>query len=244
MRHNNTDALSRRPCLPDGCRYCGRLETKEEELQERGEHFECFNECLSCQLAGCGTEGATKEELQERGGRFECLNECVSCQLVGYGTEGATLSKEELQISQEKDEDLGPMIRWMKESETRPPWEMASSYSGITKAYWSQWDSLQLVEGVLFRRWETPAGDRIIKQLVLPRDLQLQVMRQLHDAPTAGHLGVSKTLGHIRERFYWVQCSKDVKNYCKKCDLCASRRGPARKIKAHLSQYNVGAPME
>ena len=41
-----------------------------------------------------------------------------------------------------------------------------------------------------------------------------------------------------------MQCSKDVKNYCRKYDLCASRRGPARKIRALLNQYNVGAPME
>ena len=38
--------------------------------------------------------------------------------------------------------------------------------------------------------------------------------------------------------------SKDVKAFCKNSDLCASRRGPARKIRASLSQYNVGAPME
>ena len=48
----------------------------------------------------------------------------------------------------------------------------------------------------------------------------------------------------IRERFYWVQCSKDAKNYCRKCDLCTFRQGPARKIRAPLSRYNVGAPME
>ena len=53
-----------------------------------------------------------------------------------------------------------------------------------------------------------------------------------------------QTLGHIRDRFYWVRCSKDVKNYCRKCDLCAFRRGPARKIRAPFSQYNIGASME
>ena len=132
----------------------------------------------------------------------------------------------------------------MKESETWPPWQTVAPYNGITKAYWSQWDSLQLVNGVLFQSWETPAGDKVIRQLVLPRDLQPQVLQQLHGAPTAGHLGVNKTLGCIKERFYWVQCSKDVRTYCKKCDLYASRWGLVKKIKAPLSQYNVGTPME
>ena len=157
---------------------------------------------------------------------------------------GILLGVEELQAAQEHDRDLKPVMQWMKESETRPPWQTVAPYNGITKAYWSQWDSLQLVNGVLFQSWETPAGDKVIRQLVLPRDLQPQVLQQFHGAPTAGHLGVNKTLGRIKEGFYWVQCSKDVRAYCKRCDLCASRRGPVKKIKAPLSQYNVGAPME
>ena len=188
-----------------------------------------------------------KEQLQlevEQSQHTDCGNGDLSCQIVGYGIEGSTWSTKELQTTQENDRDVGPVMKWMKESKIWPPWQTVAPYNGITKSYWSQWDSLQLMEGVLFRRWETPSGDRIIKQLVLPRDLQPQVLQQLHNAPTAGHLGITKTLGRVRERFYWVQCSKDVKDYCRKCDLCASRRGPARKIRAPLSQYNVGAQME
>ena len=115
VKHSNADALSRRPCLLDRCKYCERLEAKEE-LQKNGEHIECINECFSCQLAG-------------------------------YGIEGATLNREELRTAQGNDRDLGPVMRWMKESKTRPPWQAAAPYNEITKAYWSQWDSLQLIEG-------------------------------------------------------------------------------------------------
>ncbi|MCG8621537.1 MAG: hypothetical protein MJE68_05995, partial [Proteobacteria bacterium] len=157
----------------------------------------------------------------------------------------STWSTKELQTTQENDRDVGPVMKWMKESKIRPPWQTVAPYNGITKSYWTQWDSLQLMAGVLVRRWETPSGDRIIKQLVLPRDLQPQVLQQLHNACPYGWPSLyHKTLGRFRERFYWVQYSKDVKDYCRKCDLCASRRGPARKIRAPLSQYNVGAPME
>ena len=212
VKHSNADALSRRPCLPAGCKYCDRLEDKEE-FRKGGEHIECMNKCFSCQHAG-------------------------------YEVKGSSLSREDLQIAQENDRDIGPVLKWMKDSEIRPTWQTVAPCNEIIKAYWSQWDSLQLDEGMLFRRWETPAGDRIVKQLVLPRSLQLQVLHDLHSTPTAGHLGVAKTLGRIRERFYWMQYSKDVRNYCRKCDLCASRSGPARKIRAPMSQYNVGAPME
>ena len=39
-------------------------------------------------------------------------------------------------------------------------------------------------------------------------------------------------------------CGRDVKTYCSRCDQCASRKGPGRKQKGPMSQYNVGAPME
>lgn len=35
-----------------------------------------------------------------------------------------------------------------------------------------------------------------------------------------------------------------MKHYCRCCDLCSSRKGPAQKQRAPMKQYNVGAPME
>ena len=136
------------------------------------------------------------------------------------------------------------MLQWKEEGETQPPWQVVAPYSETTKAYWSQWESLLLESGVLYRLWETPAGERSIKQLVVPKEMRAELLQELHSSPTAGHLGVNKTLGRIRERFYWVQCSKDVRTFCRNCDLCSSRHGPRSKPRAPLEKYNVGAPME
>ena len=212
VRHNNADALSRRPCLSSDCRHCARLETKEELKREEEEHSEYFS---------YQTAGTTEIDVHSK-----------------------TWSHEELREAQMRDADLRPILEWKEEGETRPPWQTAAPHSETTKSYWSQWESLLLQEGVLYRLWETPAGDRSIRQLVLPKDLRAEVLQQLHSSPTAGHLGVNKTLGRVRERFYWVQCSKDVRTFCKNCDMCSSRRGPVRQRRAPLGQYNVGAPME
>jgi len=46
-------------------------------------------------------------------------------------------------------------------------------------------------------------GDAITKQLILPESLRKEVLQQLHNSQTAGHLGVAKTLSRVREeRFY------------------------------------------
>ena len=41
-----------------------------------------------------------------------------------------------------------------------------------------------------------------------------------------------------------LKAKMSIEAFCKNSDLCASRQGPARKIRASLSQYNIGAPME
>ena len=136
------------------------------------------------------------------------------------------------------------MLVWMEESKDKPSWDEIAPHSQATKVYCGQWKSLRIFGSVLYRLWETPSGDATIRQLVLPKSLRSEVLQQLHNAPTAGHLGTAKTLGRARERFYWVQCRRDVQEWCRNCDLCAQKRGPPRKVKAPLKTYNVGSPME
>jgi hypothetical protein len=37
---------------------------------------------------------------------------------------------------------------------------------------------------------------------------------------------------------------QDVKNWCRHCDICASKKHPNKKPHAPLQQYNVGASLE
>jgi hypothetical protein len=70
------------------------------------------------------------------------------------------------------------------------------------------------------------------------------VLEQLHNSPTAGHLGVKKTSEKVRKRFYWYRMRKDVQHWIRVCDGCASKKRPFKKFKAPLQLYNVGEPME
>ena len=87
-----------------------------------------------------------------------------------------------------------------------------------------------LKEGILYRRWENELGDKIILQLVLPKPLRKQAFKHLHEAPTAGHLGINKTISRIQQRFYWCNYSEDIRKWCTSCDLCASRKGHNAKL--------------
>ena len=70
------------------------------------------------------------------------------------------------------------------------------------------------------------------------------MLHALHNTETGGHFGIHKTLGRVQKRFYWCQCRRDTEAWCRSCDLCASRKGPPKKIRAPMAQYNFASPME
>jgi len=61
---------------------------------------------------------------------------------------------EELRQAQRNDKELKPVIEWMEKSTSRPPWEETAPHGEYTKVYWSQWQSLHLSDGLLYRLWE------------------------------------------------------------------------------------------
>ena len=218
LKHANADALSRRPCLNTGCGHCEKREATEWLHQE------------SVPDTTSNQENTT---LPVRAVTLDASNIAT-----------ITESPEELRQAQRNDETLRPVIQWLETSANRPSWEEVAPGGEYTKAYWAQWDSLRLVDGVLYRLWETPCGDAVVKQLVIPKLLQKRVLQELHGSVTVGHFGIAKTLGRVRQRFFWVNCREDVQEWCRNCDLCAEKRGPPRRPRAPMRQYLVGAPME
>lgn len=75
-----------------------------------------------------------------------------------------------------------------------------------------------MTNGVLYRY--VPEQDSEDAQLVIPECARLRIMKQYHDAPTAGHNGYERTLQRIRSRYYCIGMSKYVKDYVKDCIQC------------------------
>ena len=129
-----------------------------------------------------------------------------SCQ-KGVLASCAIWSSEHLEKAQLEDDTIGPVAKWLKKSQVRPPWSSIAPQNETTKMYWAQWDRLCLKYGVAYRLSESPAGDSTVWQLLLPKKLRAEVLHQLHDLETCGHLGISNTLKRVEERFYWVGCN-------------------------------------
>ncbi|KAJ8945882.1 hypothetical protein NQ318_002723 [Aromia moschata] len=117
----------------------------------------------------------------------------------GQGGKGRTDSEKVLR-DQENDPNLKPIVNWKKEGR-KPTWEEVSRYSPTVKSYWAQCNSLVLNDGLLKRVLEKSDGTEERKQLIVPRNRVPEVLEEIHNGSTGGHLGVTKTLGKVREPY-------------------------------------------
>ena len=57
-------------------------------------------------------------------------------------------------------------------------------------------------------------------KLVLPKKFRDQAIRESHDTPQAGHLGVDKTCNRLAREYYWPDMFRDVQTYVRLCPVC------------------------
>ncbi|KAJ8958740.1 hypothetical protein NQ318_016468 [Aromia moschata] len=156
-----------------------------------------------------GRHGQTEGVLPVLDSSKDTCNELLMTTTVQVEDEW---SSEEMMKSQKKDNDLRLIRNWVKNG-VRPTWQEVSRYGTTIKGYWAQWSSLCLRDGLLHRKWESPDGVSAVYQLVLPKARIHQVLEELHSSPTGGHFGVTRTLARVRDRFYWVNCRRDVEEW-------------------------------
>lgn len=64
---------------------------------------------------------------------------------------------------------------------------------------------------------------------VLPKNQRVEVLHQLHDAPTAGHLGIYKTFSRVKEQYYWPKMHQDIARYVNRCRVCQATKSSQNK---------------
>jgi hypothetical protein len=86
-------------------------------------------------------------------------------------------------------------------------------------------------EGVLMHCQLDKTRLRQFQQVVVPMVLRDKLLTVAHDIPAAGHLAVAKTLSRLTPHFFWPKLAKNVKEYCKTCDICQRvGKGPKPKV--------------
>ena len=216
LKHNNADAMSRGPC-----RQCGRDESTEHTEPET---------CLV--ITRSQTRGANEPAQPNTQKEVEWVP------WTGTGP----LSKENLIKAQADDPVISQVITWKKHGR-KPVWAEISAESSMLKAYWSQWESLVFHHSLLCREL-CLTGKKTRRQVLVPASLYDHVLENCHNAVTAGHMGIRRTLASVRTRFYWPRLRKSIETWITRCAVCASRKPALKKRRGPMQKYLVGEPME
>ncbi|KAG6464946.1 hypothetical protein O3G_MSEX014832 [Manduca sexta] len=85
-----------------------------------------------------------------------------------------------------------------------------------------------LSDGILYR-YGPEEEDEETACLVVPEHERSKVLADYHDAATAGHFGVDRTLHRLRARYYWPGMKQSVADYIKRCVDCQRYKTDNRK---------------
>ena len=114
---------------------------------------------------------------------------------------------------------------------------------GVLKRYRQLWSQLHILEGVLYRV-RKDVGDTEESVLVVPASCREDILRMSHDDPCSGHMGISRTLQRIKNKYYWPGWSQDVEKWVQACDKCSQRKMAVTATRAPLQNIEVSRPMQ
>ncbi len=72
-------------------------------------------------------------------------------------------------------------------------------------------------------------------------DQKQAILRNLHDAPAAGHPGIARTRKIVTRHYWWLQMAKDIKDYVKGCTQCQQNKVNTQGVKAQYHPITTTA---
>jgi len=74
---------------------------------------------------------------------------------------------------------------------------------------------------------------------VIPQELREKVFLEMHDDPTAGDMGTTRTVQRIRSLYYWPGLRRDTKKYVDRCDVCLRSKSTNQKPPGLMGKAKV-----
>ena len=96
----------------------------------------------------------------------------------------------------------------------------------------------------LNRAWETEDWQFSRSLLIVPKVRTPEVRNELHNGPSGGHTGITKTLKKLKQRFYWIGCRQSVTEWIDNCVECIAAEELSPTSHGQRKQYNSNASFE
>ena len=147
---------------------------------------------------------------------------------------------EELHKLQSSDTNISSFLKYWSKG-LRPESRQRGREPKAVQTMLKQWDRIVETNNVLYRRIVDPRRGEI-EQLILPELLRNKVLETLHNM--SGHQGNERTMALVSQRFWWPGVTKDVENWCKKCERCFLAKAPHPKILPEMRSFLASRPLE
>ena len=109
--------------------------------------------------------------------------------------------------------------------------------------YKQLWSQLSITDGLICHCYAPNPQLPAITVPLIPASQRLSLIKQQHDAPSAGHFGYDKTVSKVRQLGYWVGMLQDIDKYCRECIVCQRSKPPAPN-KTPLINVPIGKPWQ
>ena len=137
----------------------------------------------------------------------------------------------DLALVQNQDEIIREVMQW----KDRGSPDMSPNLSIALRKYRKQFPRLIIQDKVLYRLFYDDQGKVQHKQFCVPKSLWREVIYRLHNSPTAGHMGINKTVEEFRKRFYFPNFTEYLTSTIQNCLQCLQlKRVPSKNLKTPL----------
>ena len=80
------------------------------------------------------------------------------------------------------------------------------------------------------------------KRLVIPDTMRDFIISSFHDSVTGVHFGTSRVIPAIKQRFYWPNMERDIREYIHTCDLCQRAKATRQRSAGLLTPKGIQRP--
>ena len=161
--------------------------------------------------------------------------------LQDHGDFSLANNGERLSRMQKQDPDIREVLSWIN-TRSIPSKAKLRNKPRLLK-YRNVYRHLVVRNGILWRKYKQE-GKSTILQAVIPADLVVEILPQLHGSTMSGHYGIQKTVQKALQLYFWPLMYRDISRFCQSCEICQRDRDPVPKYRAPLKPISVTRPLQ
>jgi len=152
-------------------------------------------------------------------------------EIVGFPTMG--LTKTQLRTTQRSDTNIQLVLQYLKLRKLPQNNQLAKKIISLA--------NITILNNDLVYVITDPHKDELIPLLWVPQAYTQLIIKAAHCTPYAGHVGITKTLNRITDKYWWPSMREEVHQFIYTCTTCQRSKDPPKmyKIQPERQQWQV-----